>query len=34
MLDAYDFSEFTSVADVGGGDATTLCAVLGRHPNL
>jgi ubiquinone/menaquinone biosynthesis C-methylase UbiE len=34
MLDAYDFSTFTSVADIGGGNGTTLCAVLGRHPHL
>ena len=34
MLDAYDFSVFGSVADIGGGNGTTLFAVLGRHPHL
>jgi SAM-dependent methyltransferase len=34
ILDAYDFSPFTSVADVGGGNGSTLCAILERRPNL
>jgi ubiquinone/menaquinone biosynthesis C-methylase UbiE len=34
MLDAYDFSQFTSVADVGGGNGSTLCDILERHPKL
>jgi O-methyltransferase domain/Dimerisation domain len=34
MLDAYDFSGFASVADIGGGNGSTLCGILGRHPNL
>jgi hypothetical protein len=34
MLDAYDFSTFTSVADVGGGNGTTLCGILKRHPSI
>jgi ubiquinone/menaquinone biosynthesis C-methylase UbiE len=27
-------SRLTSVADVGGGNGSTLCAILGRHPKL
>jgi SAM-dependent methyltransferase len=34
ILDAYDFSQFTSVADIGGGNGTTLCAILERHSKL
>jgi SAM-dependent methyltransferase len=34
MLDAYDFSVFDMVADIGGGNGTTLAAVLARHPHL
>jgi O-methyltransferase domain/Dimerisation domain len=34
MLDAYDFSEFTEVADIGGGNGSTLCAILERHTRL
>jgi SAM-dependent methyltransferase len=34
VLDAYDFSGFTRVADIGGGNGTTLCTVLSRHPHL
>jgi hypothetical protein len=34
MLDAYDFSEFTTVVDIGGGNGSTLSAILGRHPHL
>jgi hypothetical protein len=34
MLDAYDFSPFTTLVDVGGGNGSVLAAVLGRHPGL
>ncbi|MQA12068.1 MAG: methyltransferase [Pseudonocardiaceae bacterium] len=30
----YDFSQFTTVTDVGGGDGTLLTAILKRHPDL
>jgi ubiquinone/menaquinone biosynthesis C-methylase UbiE len=34
MVDAYDFSEFATVADIGGGNGSTLCGILGRHPSI
>lgn len=34
MVNAYDFSLFTSVTDVGGGSGNTLCGIVGRHRNL
>ena len=34
ILDAYDFSAFPSLADIGGGNGSTLCGILGRHPRL
>lgn len=34
MLDAYDFSTFGTLIDVGGGNGSLLCAVLQRHPQL
>jgi hypothetical protein len=34
MLDAYDFSPFGTLVDVGGGNGSLLAAVLERHPNL
>jgi O-methyltransferase domain/Dimerisation domain len=34
MLDAYDFSEFSTLADVGGGNGGTLIAILGRFPTM
>jgi len=34
MLDAYDFSTFRTVADVGGGNGLTLTAILKRHSAL
>jgi hypothetical protein len=34
MLDAYDFSPFASVADIGGGNGTTLSGILKRHPAI
>jgi hypothetical protein len=32
MLDAYDFSVFRTVMDVGGGNGRMLAAILNRHP--
>jgi len=32
MLDAYDFSAFRTVIDVGGGNGLVLAALLNRHP--
>ena len=32
MLDAYDFSAFQTVADIGGGSGRMLAALLQRHP--
>jgi hypothetical protein len=34
MLDAYDFSGFGTLVDVGGGNGSLLAAVLLRHPHL
>ncbi len=34
VLDAYDFSTFTTVADVGGGSGLLLSAILERHPGV
>jgi hypothetical protein len=34
MLDAYDFSKFGTLVDVGGGNGSLLCEVLQRHPSL
>ncbi len=34
MLDAYDFSKFGTVMDVGGGNGLVLAAILKRHPAL
>jgi hypothetical protein len=34
MLDAYDFSGFRSVVDVGGGQGRMLAAILDRYPGL
>ena len=34
IIDAYDFSVFTTLVDIAGGYGSTLCAVLTRHPNL
>jgi hypothetical protein len=34
VLDAYDFSRFRTVADVGGGNGALLAAILARHPGL
>jgi hypothetical protein len=34
ILDAYDFSSFSSVADIGGGNGSNLTGILQRHPKL
>src|SRR5689334_12213583 len=34
IVDAYDFSGFKVVADLGGGQGSTLAAILDRHPSL
>lgn len=34
MLDAYDFSAFETVADIGGGNGSMLCGILSRHPAI
>ncbi|MEP6547468.1 MAG: methyltransferase [Gammaproteobacteria bacterium] len=34
MLDAYDFSDIKTLADIGGGNGTLLAAVLKRYPQL
>lgn len=34
MLEAYDFSGFETVVDVGGGNGRMLAAILQRHPGL
>ena len=34
MLDAYDFSAFKELVDVGGGNGTLLISILKRHPAM
>src|SRR5262249_1608958 len=34
MLDAYDFSGFKRLVDVGGGNGSLLLAILERHPQM
>jgi SAM-dependent methyltransferase len=34
MLDAYDFSGFRSVVDIGGGNGSLLAGLLRRHPSV
>lgn len=34
MIDAYDFSQFQTVVDIGGGNGLVLSAILNRHPAL
>lgn len=34
MIDAYDFSSFKTLCDVGGGNGKTIAEVLKRHPQL
>jgi len=34
MIDAYDFSPFKTVVDVGGGNGTVISAILRKHPGV
>jgi hypothetical protein len=34
MLDAYDFSAFQEVVDIGGGNGSVLVGTLTRHPGM
>jgi hypothetical protein len=34
VIDAYDFSSFRTIVDVGGGQGTLLAAILKAHPSL
>lgn len=34
MLDAYDFADFRTVADIGGGKGLVLASLLKRHPRM
>src|SRR6188508_3339557 len=34
MLDAYDFSSFEEIVDIGGGNGSVLVGTLRRHPGL
>jgi ubiquinone/menaquinone biosynthesis C-methylase UbiE len=34
MIDAYDFGQFKTVVDVGGGNGTVLAAILRKHPGV
>ena len=34
MLDAYDFTGISTLADIGGGNGSLISAVLGRYPNM
>jgi SAM-dependent methyltransferase len=34
MLDAYDFSTFRKVVDVGGGNGLVLASIVRRHPSI
>jgi hypothetical protein len=34
MLDAYDFSVFRTVVDIGGGNGSVLAGILRRHPTV
>ena len=34
MLDAYDFADIKTLADIGGGNGSLLMGVLGRYPSL
>lgn len=34
VLDAYDFSSFETIVDVGGGNGLALAAILRRHPGV
>ena len=34
ILDAYDFSEISVIADIGGGNGTKITAILQRYPSI
>ena len=34
VLAAYDFSQFSIIADIGGGNGTKIISILSRHPEL
>ena len=34
LVDTYDFTRFSSIADLGGGDGTLLATVLSRYPGV
>jgi hypothetical protein len=34
IVSAYDFSTFQTVADIGGGQGSTLATIIGAHPSL
>ena len=34
IVDAYDFSAFETIVDVGGGDGSLISAILSQHPHL
>ncbi len=34
MVEAYDFSDISTIADIGGGNGTVIVAVLNRYPNM
>ena len=34
MVDAYDFSDINTIADIGGGNGTVIAAILKRYPNM
>jgi len=34
VLNAYDFSPYATVADVGGGNGQVISSILGRHPKV
>jgi hypothetical protein len=34
VLDAYDFGQFGTIVDVGGGNGALLAGILGRHPKV
>jgi hypothetical protein len=34
LVDSYDFSRFSTIADLGGGDGTLLATILPRYPGL
>jgi len=34
LVEAYDFSDIKTIADIGGGNGTLIAAVLDRHPGM